>query len=533
MEIKILSSLAKVFPDEICGGYEIDSLSCLKNEKAAFQIAVRAQDDSSFSACSDCRELKIYKVNFVPAEYAASDKRDSYYIRDGKKGLYPDVLIPFDGETMLKKGEWTSLWCEFCPDNKISGEYEIKIKLKTEKSEDEVSVKAEIADAVFGKQEIICTHWFHSDCLATHYGVEIFSEEYWRIVESFMKTAREHGVNFILTPLFTPPLDTEVGGERPTVQLVDVKRDSYQYTFGFDKLKRWIETAFRCGMEYIEFSHLYTQWGASHAPKIMAETRDGYKRIFGWETNAHGKRYESFLRQLAPELIKFIDEMGIREKCMFHTSDEPSLKDYFKYRKSARLMNELFGEFKIIDALSNFAYYKNGLIKNPIPGIEHMEDFAGRVPELWTYYCCGPDDGNYINRFNAMPSVRNRILGFVMYKYGVKGFLHWGYNFYYTQHSKSVINPFEVTDAGGNFPSGDSFVVYPAEDGTAYVSLRFKVFYEAIQDYEALLLLEKKIGREETLKILEEGLEKPLRANEYPHSEQWIIEKRKEINSKL
>ena len=41
----------------------------------------------------------------------------------------------------------------------------------------------------------------------------------------------------LLTPVFTPPLDTAVGGERRTVQLVDVKAEGNQYTFGFANLK--------------------------------------------------------------------------------------------------------------------------------------------------------------------------------------------------------------------------------------------------------------------------------------------------------
>ena len=39
-----------------------------------------------------------------------------------------------------------------------------------------------------------------------------------------MDNAVAHGVNLLYTPLFTPPLDTQVGGERTTVQLVDVER---------------------------------------------------------------------------------------------------------------------------------------------------------------------------------------------------------------------------------------------------------------------------------------------------------------------
>ncbi len=36
----------------------------------------------------------------------------------------------------------------------------------------------------------------------------------------------------------------------------------------------------------------------------------------------------------------------------------------------------------------------------------------------------------------SIPSQRNRVLGYQLYKYNVKGFLHWGYNFWNTQYSK-------------------------------------------------------------------------------------------------
>ncbi len=530
MEIKILSSLSKVFPDEICCKYEINSISCLKNESVSFQLAVKSDDNITADISSDCEYLKIYNEKYVPASRLDPEKRDNYFIRNAESGDYPDVLIPVCSEIEINSGIWVPVWCEFQPDGKLkAGEYDINIKIGNEK----ITVKAEIEDCSFDCQQLICTHWFHSDCLASYYGVDVFSDEYWQIVENFMKTAVEHGINMILTPLFTPPLDTEVGGERPTVQLVDVKRRGYKYTFGFEKLKKWIETADRCGMKYFEMSHLYTQWGARHAPKIMAETLDGYKRIFGWETDAHGQGYSNFLRQFAPELIKFIDENGIRDRCVFHTSDEPQPADYFSYKKSAALMKELFGDFKRMDAMSHYTFFEKGVSEYPITNIMSIEKFAGKVPELWTYYCCNPLTDNLPNRFITMPLMRTRILGFIMYAYDVKGFLHWGYNFYFSQYSKRKVDPFTETDAGGNFPSGDSFVVYPAPDGTAYTSLRLKVFYDAIHDYEALRMLEKKIGREKTLEILNKDLDTPINAKEYPHSEKWLTDKRREINKQL
>ena len=45
----------------------------------------------------------------------------------------------------------------------------------------------------------------------------------------------------ILTPIFTPPLDTAVGGERTTTQLVGIKTDGDAYCFDFAKLDRWVE----------------------------------------------------------------------------------------------------------------------------------------------------------------------------------------------------------------------------------------------------------------------------------------------------
>src|SRR5690606_38890715 len=98
------------------------------------------------------------------------------------------------------------------------------------------------------------------------------------------------------------------------------------------------------------------------------------------------------------------------------------------------------------------------------------------------------------NRFFSLPSVRNRIIGVQLYKFGIQGFLHWGFNFWYSQYSVKAIDPFRVTDAGGAFPSGDAFVVYPGPEGPLD-SIRWEVFREALQDMRALELLEQLAGK--------------------------------------
>ena len=101
-----------------------------------------------------------------------------------------------------------------------------------------------------------------------------------------------------------------------------------------------------------------------------------------------------------------------------------------------------------------------------------------------------------------MPLYRNRCFGYQLYKYNVKRFFHWALNFYNSQLSVRPINPFFETDADGGFPGGDTFSVYPAKDGPI-PSMRIIVFNEALQDLRALKLLESYVGREETVKLIE------------------------------
>ena len=117
-----------------------------------------------------------------------------------------------------------------------------------------------------------------------------------------------------------------------------------------------------------------------------------------------------------------------------------------------------------------------------------------------------------------------------LYKYGINGFLHWGYNFYYSQLSKRAINPFLVTDADEAFPSGDAFCVYPAEDGPIE-SIRSVVFYEALQDIRACKFLESYIGKAGVDAIIDENGVKSF--NEYPRTDRAVAQIRERINNKI
>lgn len=528
--MKIISSLEKIYDSDKMPSEELKGFTMLRNEKKSFQLAVEVSEEvkAELTVISDIKDMRVYTVEHLKSELPIQKKGADDYYRFSKSGYYPDLLLPVDGEITFKKGI-TVLWFEVDAKKNDVGEQKIQLQIGGETA----SVSLQIIDAELDFKDFIYTCWFHTDCLMSYYKFDAFSDEYWRVAENFLKTASEYGMTCVLTPIFTPPLDTEVGKERPTVQLVDVYLDNGKYSFNFDKLTKWIEMANRCNINYFELTHFYTQWGARKAPKIMATVDGEYKRIFGWDTKATSKKYRSFLKALSDELKKYFEEKGLKDNVFIHVSDEPQFNNCLSYGRVSGYIKKLFEGYKVIDALSDFRYYRFGIVPNPIPASDHIEKFIGKVNNLWVYYCSGQNNHYVSNRFFCNESVRTRVIGYQMFKYDIRGFLQWGYNFYFSQLSRRLIDPFTETDAGGAFPSGDSFIVYPAKDGTPYHSLRLKVFFDALQDMAALNTLSSLTDKKTCLDIIEENGKHNLTFKNYPHDSNWLLSTREKVNEAI
>ena len=544
ISFKQISSLEKIFIETPPDAKEISDASVLKGEEYSYQIAFSDITDKAFASKTDLyikinsklsEYITIRRVMNIPSELSiySHDYDDGYY--PYKSGLFPDALIPLENDRIyVVPNKWYSVWISVnVPQDIEPGKYDIDIIFENDDFSEVKTLKLEIIDLILKKQELKFTQWFHSDCIASIHNVKIFSNEHWNLIEKYIKIAASNGINMLLTPIFTPPLDTQIGGERPTVQLVDCKFENGKYSFNFDKLTKWIDICKKSGIEYFEISHLFTQWGAKCAPKIEVMENGNLIKKFGWHTEATGEEYSIFLNSFLPELIKYLDEKGIASSTYFHISDEPNDEHMDSYKKARNSVLSHIKNFKIIDALSDFEFYKQGLVEIPVPSSNHINHFleCDDIPERWAYYCCA-QTSKVSNRFFAMPSTRNRIIGAQFSKFNIEGFLHWGYNFYYSQFSKDVINPYNTTDAWGAFPSGDAFSVYPYKDGVAE-SIRLKVFKDALQDLRAMKMLEEFKGKDFVLKIIEEECGMELKFDQFPFWGDYILSYRERINHEL
>jgi len=546
MELILVNSLEKVFLDtkpELLDDPEHNIV--LQDSTFSFQAAVYPGSDVNYcnykvEVISEIGDIiKMRQVCHVPSMLPRFYGTGDNYLRD-TIGFYPDPLEELgeagvaEIDVRLHGRHWNSLWFDVTPVSGRTkpGRYPVSIIIKDNESKiiAETSTEITVLNASMKKAQFIHTEWFHTDCLAIYYDIPVFSDDYWRIVGNFMKAAVGMGVNMILTPVFTPPLDTAVGGERLTVQLVDVSFDGKSHIFGFGKLDKWIDLAMSSGIEYFEISHLFTQWGVEHAPKIMVADENGvlYKK-FGWETEAAGSEYTGFMSEFIPALRAFLREKNIEEKTYFHISDEPGLWCLEQYKKIHDIMKPLLKGCKIFDALSDADFYKQGLVEIPVVATDHYDSFMDLdIKEKWVYYCSGQNT-DVSNRYFSMPSARTRIIGVQFYLYGINGFLQWGLNFYNTVRSERSIDPYAVTDAGAAFPSGDAFMLYPGKGGDAVGSLRSMVFTEGLSDFYVLKQLEGLQGRDYVIDLIHKELNYKITFNKYPRSDQYLIRLRSRV----
>ncbi len=535
-ETKLISSLTKVYPDAV-NGNTINSAFCLKNEPFSFQIAYKNSDNEKWNSSFfikiegdlEVEYISQYKVGYVPIISAGPVKKDDYYDRT-TTGLYPDLLYKRNNVSTVEDcgfweskfyeqnekhqliavaGTYQSLWFTVNEkgENLKSGTYKIDVVFCSCSSCKEITretLTLNIIDCELPKQELLYTSWFHCDCLADLYSVDVFSDRHFEIMRSFVTEAAKTGMNMILLPAFTPPLDTPVGKERPTAQLVKVIKTNSGYEFDFSLMKRFIKMCLDCGITHFEHCHLFTQWGATAAPKIMAYENGELKRIFGWDTDSKSDEYRAFLKSYLKAVTPFFESLGLeKDKIFFHISDEP-MEKHLEYYKNALdvVKNEIDG-YPSGDALSHYKFFEDGSVSIPIVSVssDEMDKFIENCENFWVYYTGETLHSGFSNRIVTTTGARNRILGTQMYYTGAKGFLHWGYNYYYDVLSHGVFNPVQ-NPSGYSATPGTSFVVYADPDGTAIPSTRMKVFYEAINDYRALTALEKLIGRVEVKKII-------------------------------
>ncbi len=564
IQTKVFSDLTLILPETCSNEPELREFTLCKNEAFSFQMAYKFFDDPDaeknpeelhfYLRLDTALPVNTYHTSCVPVMHSYSRIEPKLPI-----GMYPDILLPKQtnaevvrqtirakpGHRYIEVGEkqslaayndsWRQVWFTVNEEGAIlsPGKHELRISL-FDISGNEVGgsrLLLEVLDVQLPEQSLFYTNWFHNDCLADFYKLPLFSDAYYAVFKKFLCTAVKNGMNMVLLPAFTPALDTAIGEERMTVQLVKVEKRGKSYSFDFSQMKRYMDEARAAGIRYFEHSHFFTQWGAAHAPKIMGTENGEYKRLFGWETDGAGEEYQAFLRAYIPEVRAFLRSEGLEETTLFHMSDEPSDANFETYQRSSQEIRALLAGCTVGDALSDYKYYESGLVSTPIARTNNAGDFVDRCDDLWIYYTGGECYDGLSNRLIQLPRERNRAMGWQLYWAKAKGFLHWGYNFYYGRLSHGLYDP-ALDPCCGFANAGTTYSVYPGRHGEPLQSIHQKIFTDALTDHRALQLLEQLSSREVCMDLIRKHFGEPSFYNT-PKDPQSLLNFRSAVNEKI
>jgi hypothetical protein len=520
------STLQRVFPRTPAADRNTIDLVAARGERVSFQACVRnltpdPQDVRLAVVRPQGVNVIVRRVGYVPMPHHNTATEEGEQDGIGHiPGYVPDPLFP---EQDVKLGPWEShaFWVTVViPPDAKPGLYDLDVRFTCRLVVSELKANITVGSTVLKPHDHFpVTHWFYADALCDYYGIEPFDDRFWAIARNYMRDLAEHGVNCQYVPLFTPPTD---GVKRPT-QLLKVSQPAPgTYYFDFSNVRRWVRMAQECGARWFEWTHLFTQWGVQNAIRVYRNNNDPKSLLWPPETGATSDVYRGFLADFLPQFYAFLQYERLYDCSFFHLSDEPGEQHFDNYRAARNMLKEIAPWLKVSDALSDVRYGREGLTDNPIPSIEKARDYAeAGMPGTWVYFCCGPR-GRWLNRLMDTPLAKIRMTGWLFHRLNAKGFLHWGYNYWYKSQTQTMIDPFAegAAMAWPGWAYGDPFEVYPGTVGPID-SIRWEVFGESLQDYALLQTL--------GLSPDDERLSAIKGYDEFPKTPEWIEQMRRAL----
>lgn len=489
-----VDSLIKVFPQDAAGTHQLEApdFNAARNQHVNIQVAIRAgKAESRITAVAEpLRDDAGHTIDTV------SIRREGYVVVGSHTkappeelvgtapGLFPDVLLPLP--LQLDSNRTESLWIEIhVPTDATPGLYHgaIDIESGQKKRLARLPFQLQVFSATVPQQRSLqVTNWFNlSDTTSKQFfGVTMFSDGWWKLVDNVAHVFAEHRQNVVLTPLMTLIQTKAVGG---------------QVHYDYSNFDRWVETFQKAGaIGTIEGSHLTTRAKGSYDGALEVPVLEVVKgQVQVTVLPAGDPRVAPFLASFLGQLYAHLKEKGWSGMYVQHISDEPHGPEIPYYGEFAAIVHRVMPGIKTIDAVSvknmNDTLKKSTDIWVPILGSfdNRMDLINDRVQSghaVWYYTCLYPN-GRYTNRFIDFPLVKTRLLLWLDFRYGLTGFLHWGGNYWTPKpmlDTQPVINDNETL-----LPPGDAFIYYPDRQKLTFdSSIRMETFLTGIEDYELL-----------------------------------------------
>lgn len=528
----LTSSLVRHFPRSPARTARSLSIDAARNERVSFQIGLRQSGGLPQTVHAEVEappelNVRVRRVGYVPVAHLNTDTPVDELDGAGHiPGFAPDPLFDED-RLVLPADETHAFYFTVIPGRRNQpGEHRIRVHARPERGR---AIRRDVILRVHDvrirpRRDFRFVHWFYNDALLDYYECNGFDGTYWQVLPAYLRNAAEHGMDTITVPMFTPPTD---GVKRPTQLLRVVPLGGGRYRFDWRDVRRYLAVARQCGIRHFMWTHLFSQWGGNHALRIYEGQGENERLLWKADTGATSAVYRNFLSQFLPRLHSFLNDEKLLQSSFFCVSDEPHGQEMkANYQRARNVLRELAPWMKVMDALSELDYGREGITDMPVPTISTALDFVKEGIPCWCYYCCAPR-GRYLQRLVDTPLAKIRMNGWLFYRWPIRGFLHWGHNYWYRSQTRELIDPFTELAAccwENSWAYGDPFIVYPGPGGPID-SLRWETFADSLQDYALLQTL--RVDRDDLLLADLRDFQR------FPRDEKWIRKTRRKLFARI
>jgi len=367
------------------------------------------------------------------------------------------------------------------PTGAKAGLYQGDVHISGQVDDGEVTTKVPVAikvfDVVLGRSRLWVTNWFSNNSRHMQITTEENSLQYWALLHRYARNMAEHRQNVaLISPLSLASFEVGKDGK--------IKID-------FSMFDRWVDIFIEEGViGRIEGGHIGGRSAGWESPFVVRIRKVEDGKIVTKSVDPSSTEAEKFYARFLPAFVNHLRDRGWLEKYMQHLADEPIGTNIESYRAIDELVQKYAPELKIVEACHTKDLI--GAIDVWVPQLnylhrdfDHYQERQREGEEVWFYTCIYPQ-GEYANRFIEQPLLKTRILHWINYRYGVTGYLHWGYNHWgkdspYTHTTKQHVGSTYL-------PAGDAWIVYPGREGPLD-SMRHEAMRDGIADYELLSML--------------------------------------------
>ncbi len=483
-----VSDLVRIFEDgyNCPGPQKAIEIFGIRNEYVSAQCVVKAKTDLQHVTVSvsplerversALLPLSVIEWNFVgsiPIEENTPKYIKTDLIRSSP-ARFPDYLAE-EKEVTLKKGKYQAIFLTVkIPRDAESGNFKGTITVKTDKGNQSLPLRLTIYPLTLpDERHLMVTEWYSTGRFKQFHGVDSSRpQEFYKILRVYAENMAEHRQNVF----------------RVSLGLIESSQDSDgKLKFDFSRFDEWARIFWDTGRMNLLETGFVARFGEGGWSSREISLRDS--RVRKGTTNQRvsvpGKEY---LRQFLPAFENHLREKGWLEKTVFHICDEPSNHNVMDWRQASEYVQRYAPLLRRIDAIETTHCFDR--LEIWVPKLDHLTTWyniykkaQSQGNELWFYTVGIFQKGSLPNKTVDVALIESRILHWLNYRFGLKGYLHWGFNAW-------TDDPFL---APGKH-RGDGWHVYPKKDGLIN-SLRWEQMRNGIQDYEYFWMLENKINK--------------------------------------